>query len=274
MKKITSLLVLMLLLATFFCSAEETTDPFVGKWQDPYYGRAVLRIRKADDGYDIQIRWGNSADSEGVWKMEAGREDNRLVYTDGSMSIVTYGEGGEIISEDVQYDDAIGAFTLTTDGKLLWEDSREERAAEFALEKMPAITPDAEELKTHFFEAIARQEPGTAGASLKLAATAADLLRFVDDYQLWDADITALRTNLLDAWTLLDDSTRRRFDEDMPSVLSLMEAAMGSYESVAGQFESAGAEDMAELVKDEEILQGWETLVESKQSMGNTLEKF
>lgn len=269
MKKISFLLVLMLLLATSFCSAEETTDPFVGKWQDPYYGRAVLRIRKADDGYAIQIRWGSSADSEGVWKMEAAREDDRLVYTNGSMSIVTYGEGGEIISEDVRYNDAVGAFILNTEGKLLWEDSREERAAEFALEKMSAITPDAEELKTRFFEAIARQEPGTAGASLKLAATVADLLRFVDDYQLWDGDVTALRTNMSDAWTVLDDSTRRRFDEDMPSVLSLMQAAMGDYESVAGQFEDAGAEDMAELVKDGDICQGWETLIESMRSMSD-----
>ena len=259
MKRTTILLAIALLLNALFCVAEETSDPFVGKWQDPYYGRAVLEIGKDGDAYAIRIRWGNSADSEAVWKMEAAREENRLVYTGGSMSIVTYSEA--CVEEDVAYDDAEGAFTLTAEGKLTWEDSREERAPEFALEKLPTLMPDAQALKERFFMPIASQTPGAAGSSLKLAETASELLRFVSEFEIWDADASTLHDNLLEAWTMLDDAMKRRFDEDISSVRSLMEAAMADYDSVAGQFEDAGAEDMAYLARDEEIRRGWETLV-------------
>lgn len=128
---------LLLMAASIAALAETADDPYCGRWQDPYYGRALLEITAGDDGcYDITITWGNSADSQSVWRMNAALEDGSLVYTDGVMAIETYGEGGALIDEDVQWDDAEGAFTLSDDGKLLWRDSREERSGEFALEKL------------------------------------------------------------------------------------------------------------------------------------------
>lgn len=135
---------IMLILALLFaipCLAEGS-DPFVGQWRDPYYGRALLEIARSSDHYAISIHWGNSADSECVWEMEADRDGNSLVYSNGKMAVLTYGEGGTCIGEDVQYDDAEGAFTLGNDGKLYWTDSREERAPEFALEK---LSPEGEQ---------------------------------------------------------------------------------------------------------------------------------
>ena len=72
MKKI--IVLLMALLFAVPCMAEETQDPFVGQWQDPYYGRALLEISRSGDSYSISIHWGNSADSEAVWAMEATLE--------------------------------------------------------------------------------------------------------------------------------------------------------------------------------------------------------
>lgn len=132
MKKL--VILLLALVFTVPCLAE--TDPFVGQWQDPYYGRALLEISQAGDDYAIEIRWGNSADSEAVWEMDATRDGDSLVYSNGKMSVLTYDEDGACVAEDVQYDDAEGAFTLGEDGKLYWADSREERAPEFALERL------------------------------------------------------------------------------------------------------------------------------------------
>ena len=130
------ILLLALSLVSVPCFAEGASDPFAGTWQDPYYDRAVLEINPVGERYDIRITWGSSADSEGVWEMDAAREGDSLVYTGGRMSVVTYAEGGEVLSEEVQYDDAEGAFTLGEDGKLSWADSREERAPEFAYERI------------------------------------------------------------------------------------------------------------------------------------------
>lgn len=132
MKKI--IIALLALLFAIPALAEGASDPFVGRWQDPYYGRAVLEISRSGDRYAISIHWGNSASSESVWEMDATREGDSLAYTGGSMAVVTYSEA--CIEEDVQYDDAEGAFTLTDEGKLLWSDSREERSTEFAYEKI------------------------------------------------------------------------------------------------------------------------------------------
>ncbi len=125
----------MIMMLMAFGLAEEAADPFPGTWQDPVYGRAVLEIEKAGEGYALQITWGNSADSNGIWHMNAAREGDSLVYENGTLSVVTYGEGGAIVNEELLYDDASGAFTLTDEGKLLWSDSREDRAPEFAYER-------------------------------------------------------------------------------------------------------------------------------------------
>ena len=140
MKKI---LMLLLALAVALPCLAEAGDPFTGSWQDAYYGRALLQIEAEDDGYAIRITWGNSADSEAVWEMKATRDGDRLAYTGGTMAVVTYAEGGEVISEDVQYDDAEGAFTLEADGTLSWIDSREERSTEFSLERIADADAEA-----------------------------------------------------------------------------------------------------------------------------------
>lgn len=156
-------LVLLFLTLVFAipCLAE-ASDPFVGQWQDPVYGRALLEIVHDGDNYAISIHWGNSADSEGVWEMNAARDGNSLVYTGGKMSIITYAEGGDVVSDDIKYEDAEGAFTLGDDGKLYWADSREDRAPEFALERVQSAamplsggwTPSADPTITDELKAI------------------------------------------------------------------------------------------------------------------------
>lgn len=266
------LLIVILALALLAPAAIAETGDFVGVWQDPYYGRARLRIMPGEgDGCRAVLVWGNSADSEGVWTMDAqyDAEADALVYTGGTMAIVTYGEGGDVLGEEVRWDDAEGRFTLSGD-KLLWADSREERAAEFAFEALPKQAPEADEIKTRYFLAVADWAPGTAGSSLKLAALCADLMGFADEYRLWDADMPAFAHNLLEAWLMLDESARRRFDEDIGAVEALMDAALRDYAPVAGQFEDAGAWTMPYLVRDEEARLSWAALMRYTHAMGDS----
>ncbi len=262
-------LALVVLTATA-CAEANPTERFAGVWQDPVYGRArlrILQVERADvpgdePGYDVRLTWGGSADSAGVWTMSARYEaaSDALVYEGGTMAYLTYGEGGAIVSEEVRWEDAEGRFAFEGD-KLLWTDSREDRAADFAFERLPRLAPDAAALRERFFEPVAGLEPGTAGASLKLAGATAALLGFADEYRVWDADVPALRENLLAAWSGLDDGTRRRFDENLPDVVALMDEAMTDYAPVAGQFEDAGAEYMFWLAGDEEARMSWRALL-------------
>lgn len=266
-------------LALGVAAAEETpASRFCGRWQDPVYGRATLRITPDLDAYayarqlrfDAVIRWGSSASSEGVWTMSTRYDaaSDALVYTGGKLTYVTYAEGGGIASEAVQYDDAEGRFAWAN-GKLLWDDSREQRSVEFAFQPLAKQAPDAEALRERLFEATADWAPGTAGSSLKLAGLCAGLMGLADEYTLWDADVPALRRNLLDAWSGLDETTRRRFDENLPEVETLMDMAMGDYESVAGQFDDAGVPFMRYLAQDGECRMCWSALRYFVHGMGD-----
>lgn len=277
MKKTVILFVALALIVSSWAvaAAEETAaERFCGRWQDPYYGRAILTITPAEgeDGtwFDAVIRWGSSASSEGVWNMRAQYDaaEDALVYEGGALTYVEYAEGGDVVSEDIQWDDAVGRFTYDS-GMLLWDDSREERAAEFRLQPMPKLAPTAQELRERYFAPVADWAPGTAGSSLKLAGVCAELVGFANEYCMWDADAPALRANLLEAWSSLDETTRRRFDEGLPSVEGLMETAMSDYDSVAGMFDDAGVAYMANLVRDDGCRRSWQALMDYTHGMGD-----
>ena len=277
MKKAVMLFVVLALIVASWAVAaaeESAAERFCGRWQDPYYGRAMLTIAPAEgedaSWFDAVIRWGSSASSEGVWTMRAQYDaaEDALVYASGTLTDVEYAEGGDVTSEAVQWDDAVGRFTFDGD-VLLWADSREERAAEFRLQPVPKLAPTAQEITERYYGPVADWAPGTAGSSLKLAGVCAALMEFSDEYCMWDADVPALRANLLEAWSMLDETTRRRFDEGLPEVEALMETAMSDYASVAGLFDDAGAGHMAWLAKDDGCRRSWRALLDYTHTMGD-----
>ena len=289
MKKIALLLALAFALSSFAALAgaeaqiDNPTIAFVGRWQDPVYGRASLRILRTfvEDApedelyYDIQIIWGDSWNSAGVWQMTArwDAEAAMLTYADGVMSIVTTDDDGPG-TEEVQWDDAEGAFWLDVDGTLRWEDSREDRSVEFRMSRVIAEAPSAEAFVEDYFRRIANLERGTAGSSLKQAAAVRDVVRFAANNDLWNTDIAVMRGNMLAAWESLDDDTRARFDENfLDVVVDLAGQAFGDYASVQGLFEDAGAgEDMAYLSQDADASLSWETLFSNTFTLGNSEE--
>ncbi|MBR2571044.1 MAG: hypothetical protein IKE30_02795 [Clostridia bacterium] len=282
MKKLAAA-VLAVLLAVMSVNAlcgEAESGIFEGRWQDPAWGRAMLKIMRCDVmdvpeeeiWYDVELKWADSASAEMVWYMSAmlDPETGALTYTDGVKTYVTYGAGGEIAEEENQWDDAEGTISLS-EGRLLWNDSRDgELSAGFRFERVPQSAPETEEILENYLLPAANAETGSAGASLKQAILARDILRFACDYTLWDADEEALRRNMQAAWEQLSEEERSRFRENLTeSIVPLLEDAYGDYSTVEDLFEDAGiAQDMGFLAQDDEAWESWQRLLGHTPALG------
>ena len=288
MKKIALILVLMLVFTSLSALADAAApeipahQAYAGRWVDPVYDRAMLRlvgpsIDPDDESvlFDAQIRWGSSADSEGVWQMTARYDEatGALAYEGGSLTYVTYDADGAVAAEEVQWDDAEGAFTLTAEGTLLWQDSREERAAEFNMERVVSEAPSAEDFVENYFKPVADVEIGTAGASLKQAAVACGVVRFACESDLWNTDIDDMREAMLAGGESLDADTQARFDGNLFGgvIGELANGIYWDYDNLAGQFADAGVgEDAAFLNADPEASASWAILFAHTLTMGNS----
>lgn len=263
------LLTTMMVCAAAFCGAlaETVPDPFAGLWADPAIGRAELSImpidpRDAGPGerlYRVLLTWGSSAFEHSAWTMTARLEDGALVYTGGRHDDIAFGEDGAEVSDRLLWQDAEGRFTLSEDDRLLWTDSRESTAPDFRFERQLKFSPTVQELSENVVGPIADIQTGTAGASLKAAETACDVVRFAWSRFLWNADPAALEENLNAAIAALDDDARGRFKENLPEVARLLDAAFAG--DADASFDDAGVSDaMAAITGDAEARQSWRTL--------------
>ena len=130
--------------------------------------------------------------------------------------------------------------------------------------------PETEEILENYLLPAANAETGSAGASLKQAILARDILRFACDYTLWDADEEALRRNMQAAWEQLSEEERSRFRENLTeSIVPLLEDAYGDYSTVEDLFEDAGiAQDMGFLAQDDEAWESWQRLLGHTPALG------
>ena len=102
---------------------EYTPDALIGSWAEKVAGRGVIEISKgADDTYEIQINWGDSANTMYVWNMTATPDgSNGLRYEDCRSAILTFDEKGNE-TEEVRYENGTGRFYLNSANEVMWED--------------------------------------------------------------------------------------------------------------------------------------------------------
>ncbi|MBQ8934018.1 MAG: hypothetical protein IJ061_07015 [Lachnospiraceae bacterium] len=102
---------------------EYTPDALIGSWAEKVAGRGVIEISKgADDTYEIQINWGDSANTMYVWNMTATPDgSNGLRYENGRSAILTFDEKGNE-TEEVRYENGTGRFYLNSANEVMWED--------------------------------------------------------------------------------------------------------------------------------------------------------
>ena len=116
---------------------ESPLTPYLGEYQS---GRAHATLDSVGDtDLWITIEWGNSAWELARWNM-AGRfdpETSTIQYTGCSKMIVTYDEGGELKSQEPEYEDGSGTIVFHEDGTFTWHEDQAEREEDLVFEKLP-----------------------------------------------------------------------------------------------------------------------------------------
>lgn len=141
-KAIVVLMILALTLSGVAALAEAGVpgiEAYLGTWMA---GRAVLTIEATDDGVNCEIRWGSSASEEAVWIYEGALYDEvsgaLTTFETGVKANRVYGEGGELVSEEIVFDDGAASFALGEDGTLTWTDfKRTPGENEILFERVP-----------------------------------------------------------------------------------------------------------------------------------------
>ena len=100
-----------------------TPDSLLGNWSEKSAGRGTITVSKGAEGqYEVQVNWGSSAAERSVWTM-TGRPaaSNMLRYENCRCVTVTLSEDGSE-TEQLQYENGTGTFTLLSTNELQWQD--------------------------------------------------------------------------------------------------------------------------------------------------------
>lgn len=257
---------------------ETVTGPnaadFVGAWQDRVSQRATMNLLEQEymSAYTATISWGSSATETTVWTLPCAYDEqtHTLTYTGGTKENLTFSEDGAETAETV-WNDSEGTLRINDDGEIEWADSREEAAPSVRFVRVYSATPSQEAFVEEYFHVIGGVEQGTAGASLKLDRAAYDAMDFANRYQLWNADIPALRDTMLAAWESMTDEERSAFDANFIDVVRQIDLALDDYEGIKSEFEDAGIGDaMQSLLEDPFACESWRTLCAHTLTMGNS----
>ena len=250
--------------------------PYIGEWYDKTSQRAMMTIVPSAEYGDawVTIHWGSSAWEAVEWSLPViVREDGSLFYANGEKALVSYNDDGELTNEnrEVLRSDLEGTFTFDADGNLLWTDEKEEDAADCVFEPYQPDLPAQDEWVNQYFHAISGYETGVAGSSLSEAQAACAVFGFASEYQLWTAEIPAMRDSMLAAWEGMSEEERGGFDANFIDVVRLIDRCLSDYEGSRGVFDDAGVGDKMEaLLRSETARLSWTTLCSNTLTMGNS----
>ena len=117
-----------------------TPDSLLGDWAEKIAGRGYITISKNDEGeYEVQVNWSNSAAEMNVWTMTARpAASNMLRYENCRHVLLTLREDGPE-TEELQYENGSGTFTLLSTNELQWQDDTGHAAAAVDTEKQQAL---------------------------------------------------------------------------------------------------------------------------------------
>ena len=122
---------------------------FVGEWNDE---RVSIYIQETMQNYEVTVVGSGSAFDGAFWTYtcDYDAETDSLVSNGeiAEMISYTYSEDGENYSEELVYTDGEAVFSLNEDGKLIWDDKKEnagegrlfELASAEAVEEEPQVT--------------------------------------------------------------------------------------------------------------------------------------
>lgn len=138
MKKIFNILLALLLgLSLYSCSINDKEEDFAGEYMDSVSQRATMTITKNDEGYEIIVRWANSASEETVWEMSpVVFEDDKLNYKGENITMYKYDDDGkELIVDGATAANNVGYFEIK-EGKLYWTGAAQDICKSCIFEKI------------------------------------------------------------------------------------------------------------------------------------------
>ena len=242
---------------------------FEGVWGS---GRATLTIESLDDVIYCTVFWGSSAWEVSRWEYAGcvydAQNDCLVSNADGVLTNLTYGEDGEIASEEQVYDNGEAVFRIDDEGYLLWEDKVENAAEGMRFERTVEVVEaiPVAELAEGYIPVILGIEQGTAGASLKLAQAAREVAGFAADHDLSGADDANLTACVMIAVEALSGEELSLFAENFGEARGLLDACFEDWEANRPAFEDAGVADMESLAGDAAVRLNWEKLRDATQS--------
>ena len=126
-----------------FIHSEKDLEPlnaierFEGVWA---CDRATLEMYWEEEGFRVLIRWGSSAWEHTEWEYSCYyHEENDTVVSMpfGIRTDFVYGDNGELVSATEVYNDGEATFSLDAEGRLHWQDEKENAGEGMAFDKMP-----------------------------------------------------------------------------------------------------------------------------------------
>jgi len=247
-----------------------TGDEFLGSW---LYGRTTVEIARSDSGFLCSVSWADSAFALGRWVYDCQFDGVSLVADGtGVKRALTFGDEGQVLSDEVVYTDGSAAFLLTEDGKLLWSDYEEDAGSGMELELAPRFqdAPTPEDLVENYFHMIGGYEPGVSGSSISMALSACGAVRYALLNQIWNADVPTLRENLLTAWESMSQEEQEHFDANFLDVVRFLDETAEDFEANRGLYDDGGMGDtMESLLTDPMALLSWRVLMSNTLTMGN-----
>ena len=110
---------------------------FIGEYQCDR-AHALVECSGSEDAL-ITIEWGSSAWETACWIIEGTLDTDTLTieYSGCVKSILTYEDGGELASEEVEYEDGTGTIVFNEDGTFTWHEDQSEYGEDMVFEWLP-----------------------------------------------------------------------------------------------------------------------------------------
>ena len=115
-------------------ASEDIHEEFLGGWYDPDRPRVYMTVAYENGDYNVCIRWNDSAFQVYEWRFTGRYEGDRLVSSLCSKVLITY-TSETTFTEDVIYQNGVAALYFNEDGKLCWQDTKENAGVDCRFQK-------------------------------------------------------------------------------------------------------------------------------------------
>ncbi len=270
MKKLLSILLTLALIVGLSPVIAESTFsiPVPSDWVDPAVQRVTAEMYPAymlgtgyTDELSLDLHWPDSYAQRVDYLLlltPANVSAESTVYDyEGDIVLRTYAEDGTVEKEEWQNETIAGqaVFTFSENGELIltFTGNAASDLNNLRLQTVIRPAPHAEELAQNVLQPLYEIEEGTAGSSLKMARTVAELISYATLWRMYSMEDTDLQNAFSSAlesmnWDKEQYETFSRHKDDVSHLIGTIAGLNGveeeEYASVRTLMEDAGVMDI------------------------------